>query len=163
MQKAEEKVVIVEEKNVIDVFVDGARKGWNIAVSSIVPNVLFAFILIQGMQVVGLISLMEKWFAPVMAIFGLPGAGIAVILSSLMSMGGGAGAAASLYASGTLDATHVTILMPSIFLMGAKIQYLGRMLGTAGVQKRFYMPLLMFSVINAVLSMLVMRFLMVFF
>lgn len=150
-------------KNVIDVFVDGAKKGWTIAVTSIVPNVLFAFILIQVMQVTGFIALMEKWCAPVMAIFGLPGASIAVFLSALMSMGGAGGAAASLYASGSLDATHITILMPSIFLMGAKIQYLGRMLGTAGVQKRFYMPLLGISVLNAILSMFVMRFILMFF
>ena len=35
---------MTSEKNVIDVFVDGARKGWDIAVTSIVPNVIFAFV-----------------------------------------------------------------------------------------------------------------------
>ena len=151
------------DKNVIDVFVDGARKGWNIAVTSIVPNVIFAFVLIQVMQVSGFMSLMEWACAPVMAIFGLPGSAMAVFLAALMAMNGAAGVAAGLYASGSLTAVHVVILLPSILLMGAKVQYLGRMLGTAGVQKRFYLPLLGISIINAILSLFTMRFLVSFF
>ena len=151
------------DKNVIDVFVDGARKGWNIAVTSIVPNVIFAFVLIQVMQVSGFMSLMEWVCAPVMAIFGLPGSAMAVFLAALMAMNGAAGVAAGLYASGSLTAVHVVILLPSILLMGAKVQYLGRMLGTAGVQKRFYLPLLGISIINAILSLFTMRFLVSFF
>ena len=150
---------MTSEKNVIDVFVDGARKGWDIAVTSIVPNVIFAFVLIQLMQVTGFIALMEKVGAPLMGIFGLPGSAVAVFLAALMSMNGAGGAAASLYASGSLTAEHVTILLPSILVMGAKVQYLGRMLGTAGVQKRFYLPLLGVSILNAILSLFVMRFL----
>ena len=146
-------------KNVIDVFITGARKGWDISVTSIIPNVIFAFVLIQFLEVTGFMKLLETIFAPVMSIFGLPGAAIAVFFTALMSMNGAAGSAAKLLASGSLTPTHVVILLPSILLMGAKVQYLGRMLGTAGVQKRFYLPLLGVSFINAILSLFVMKFL----
>jgi spore maturation protein SpmB len=75
-----------------------------------------------------------------------------------MSMGGGAGVAASLYAAKALDGTHLTILLPAIFLMGAQVQYMGRCLGTAGVQARYYPVLFGISIFNAVVAMLVMRF-----
>lgn len=147
------------DKNVIDVFVVGARKGWDIAVTSIIPNVIFAFVLIQFLEVTGFMKMMAKVCAPLMAIFGLPGEAMAVFLTALMSMNGAAAAAAGLILSGKLAPVEAVILVPSILLMGAKVQYLGRMLGTAGVQKRFYMPLLGVSLLNAVLSLFVMRFL----
>jgi spore maturation protein SpmB len=65
--------------------------------------------------------------------------------------------AASLYASNALDRTHVTILLPAIFLMGAQVQYMGRCLGTAGVKSRHYPMLFVISIVNAAISMLVMR------
>lgn len=150
-------------KNLIDVFVTGARKGWDIAISSIIPNVIFAYILIQIMVASGFMKIMADFCAPLMAIFGLPGEAMAVFLAALMAMNGAAGTAAALLANGQLEPVHVTILLPSILLLGAKIQFLGRMLGTAGVQKRFYLPLLGVSVFNGILSLLVMKFLVQFF
>lgn len=149
--------------NIIDVFVIGAKKGWDIAISSIIPNVIFAYVLIQIMVASGLMKIMATACAPLMAFFGLPGEAMAVFLAALMSMNGAAGTAAALLANGQLEPVHVTILLPSILLMGAKIQYLGRMLGTAGVQKRFYLPLLGVSIFNGILSLLVMKFLVQFF
>lgn len=142
-----------------DIFVDGARKGWQLGVNSIVPNVLMAFVLIQALQVTGLLKLLGTIFGPVMAVFGVPGEAVAVLVATWMSMGGGAGVAFSLYSAGVLNGTHVTILAPAIMLMGAQIQYMGRWLGTAGVQTRFYPILFAISIINALLSMIVMRFL----
>jgi spore maturation protein SpmB len=74
-----------------------------------------------------------------------------------MAMAGGAGTAASLYAAGKLTSEHVTILIPAIFLMGAQLQYMGRCLGTAGIQSRYYPVLLCISVVNAAIAMFVMR------
>lgn len=73
--------------------------------------------------------------------------------------GGGVGAAAGLFTEGALTPDQIAILMPAIFLMGAQAQYMGRCLGTAGVQGRFYAPLLLIAIVNALLAMLVMRFL----
>jgi len=145
-------------KSLVDVFVDGARKGWNIGVGNIVPNVLMAYAIIQVLRVTGLLDILGKVFAPVMAVFGLPGEAIMVLVSAWLSMGGGVGVAASLLAAGKLTGTHVTILLPAIILMGAQIQYMGRCLGTAGVQTRFYPVLFGISIINALIAMLIMRF-----
>ncbi|HWR30299.1 MAG TPA: YjiG family protein [Negativicutes bacterium] len=147
----------MSNKSLPDVFVEGARKGWNIGVSSVIPNVLMAFAIIQVFRITGLLTLLGTIFTPVMLLFGLPGEAIMVLISSWLSMGGGVGVAASLYNAGNLSNVHITILLPAIFLMGAQIQYMGRCLGTAGVQTRFYPVLFLISIINAAISMLLMR------
>lgn len=149
----------MEKKTLADVFVDGARKGWNVGVNSILPNVLMAFALIQILKVTGLLVLLGKVFGPVMAIFGLPGEAITVLMGSWLSMGGGVGVAASLYTAKILNGSHVSILLPAIFLMGSQVQYMGRLLGTAAVQTRYYPMLFGISIMNALIAMLAMRFL----
>ena len=146
-------------QNVVDIFVDGARKGWQLGVNSLIPNILMAFVLIRVLQISGLLSIMGKVFGPVMAIFGLPGESIAVLLATWMSMGGGVGVTVGLVTSGVMNGEQATIIAPAIMLMGAQIQYMGRWLGTAGVQTRFYPICFAISIINAILSMLVMRIL----
>lgn len=146
-------------KSLADVFVDGARKGFSVGCNSIIPNVLMAFALIQVLKVTGLLELFGKVFAPVMAIFGLPGEAIMVLMGAFLSMGGAVGVAASLAAAGALNGTHITILMPAIYLMGSLLQYMGRLLGTANVQTRYYPILFGICIINALLAMLVMRLL----
>ena len=68
-----------------------------------------------------------------MAIWGLPGEAIMVLFSALMSMGGAVGVCMALYNDGGIDERSITIVIPAIYLLGSKIQYLGRLLGTAGV------------------------------
>jgi len=146
-----------QKKTLVDIFVDGARKGWNVGISSIIPNVLMAFVLIHALRISGLLDILGKVFNPVMGLFGLPGQAVMVLVGAWMSMGGGVGVAASLYAAKVLDPTHVTILLPAIFLMGAQIQYMGLLLGTAGIQGRYYPMLFGVSILNAVISMIIMR------
>ena len=148
----------MENKTLVDIFVDGARKGWNVGINSILPNVLLAFALIQILKVTGLLTALGKIFGPFMAVFGLPGEAVTVLMGAWLSMGGGVGVAASLYTGKVLTATHVTILLPAIILMGAQIQYMGRLLGTAAVQTRYYPLLFGISILNAFLAMLIMRF-----
>ncbi len=147
-----------QKKTIADIFVEGAKKGWAIGANSIIPNVLMAYVLIQLLRVSGLLDLLGKVFNPVMGLFGLPGQAITVLIGAWMSMGGGGGVAASLYASGVLSAKDVTILLPAIFLMGAQVQYMGRLLGTAGVQGRYYPMMFGVSILNAIISMIIMRF-----
>lgn len=147
----------MNDKNIIDVFVDGAKKGWNVGINSIIPNVLMAYVCIQILKITGLLDLLGTVFAPVMAIFGLPGQAVAVLISALMSMGGAVGVAHALYTNGVITGTHVTILLPAIYLMGSKIQYLGRLLGTVGVNPKYYPIMLGISICNALISMLIMR------
>ena len=147
-----------QKKTLPDIFVEGAKKGWNIGISSIIPNVLMAFVLIHALRLSGLLDMLGTLFNPVMGLFGLPGQAVMVLVGAWMSMGGGVGVAASLYAAKVLNPTHVTILLPAIFLMGAQIQYMGRLLGTAGIQGRYYPMLFGVSILNAIISMIIMRF-----
>ena len=147
----------MDKKTMPDVFVEGAKKGWTIWSTSTLPNVLMAFVIIRILDVSGLMDILGRIFGPVMAIFGLPGEAIAVLVSAFMSIGGGAGAAAGLYTAGTLTGTHVTILMPAIFLMGSLIQFMGRCLGTAEVNPRYYPLLYGVCIVNALVAMLIMR------
>ena len=137
--------------SLMDIFVRGARKGWNIAIDNIIPNVLMAYVCIKILNVTGLLTLAGKFFAPVMAIWGLPGEAIMVLFSALMSM--------ALYNDGGIDERSITIVIPAIYLLGSKIQYLGRLLGTAGVPSRHYPILLSISFLNAGIAMFIMKIL----
>ena len=145
------------KKNVLDMFIEGARKGWNIGINSIVPNVIMAYCLIQFMEVTGILEVFAYIFKPVMGIFGLPGEALMVNLAAIMSMGGAVGVTVSLVEKGLLNHSHVTILLPAIFIGGGWVQYLGRVLGTAGVPTRFWPWLVGVCLFNAGVVMLIMR------
>ena len=148
-----------ESKNpmVTDVFVKGAVQGWGIATSSTIPNVLMAFVLIRVLQVSGLLDILGSIFAPIMAIFGLPGEAAAVLIGGWMSMGGGVGVAVALFDAGTLNGVHLGILAPAIYRMGSQLQYMGRALGVIGTAGRMIPVLMGVSILNAFIAMFIMR------
>jgi spore maturation protein SpmB len=147
------------KQTLLDIFIIGARKGWNIASTTTVPNVLMAFVITHILNLTGILALIGKIFGPFMALFGLPGEAVTLMLASWLSMGGGCGMAAKFYADGIFTVEHLAIAFPAIFLMGAQVQYMGRALGTAQVKSRYYGIMIALSVLNAFLSMLMMRFL----
>ena len=155
----EEKAKVMEKKTIVDAFVEGARNGYKISINSMVPNVLFAFALIQTLNLTGPSDIPGKVCQPVMGLFGLPGIAATVLIAGFLSVGGGVGAAASLYASGALGNDHITILIPGILMMGASLQYMGRCLGTATVKNKYYAFLIGINILNSLLSMIVMRIL----
>ena len=152
-----------KRENPVDAFIQGARKGWQISVNSMLPNVVMAFVIIRILDITGLLELIGKAARPLMLLFGLPGEGIIVLMTSFMSMGGGCGAAASLYGKGILNSTHIGIMLPAIFLMGSMLQYMGRCLGTAEANQKYWGIHVGVSILNALLSMVVMRLILVVF
>ena len=146
-------------KNIMDMFIDGARRGFTIATTSLLPNVVMAFVIIQALKVTGLLDIVGKVCAPIMAIWGLPGEAATVLLAAVMSMGGGVGVCASLVATSTLNGHDATILLPAIYLMGNPVQNTGRCLGAAGVNPKYYPHIITICVINALLSLWVMQLL----
>ena len=82
-------------KNVMDMFIDGARRGFTIATTNLLPNVVMAFAIIQALKITGLLDWVGHICEPVMALWGLPGEAATVLLAALMSMGGAVGVAAS--------------------------------------------------------------------
>lgn len=153
----------VSKPNVLDMFVAGARSGFTIGTTNMLPNVIMAFVIIKALNVTGLLKLFGVVFQPVMGLWGLPGEAVTVLISAFLSMGGGVGAAAGLLTSGILGKSDITILMPAIYLIGSLVQYLGRCLGTAEVNTRYYVPIIVMCIINALLAMWVMKVLVAFF
>ena len=70
---------------ITDVFVKGARQGWEMATKSMLPNVIMAFILIKVLNVTGLLGMIGQAFSPLMGLFGLPGEA-ATILSRFLPL-----------------------------------------------------------------------------
>lgn len=147
-----------EKKIITDVFVEGARKGWSVGIGSVMPNLVMAFVLIHVLKITGFLEILGTLFGPAMALFGLPGEAATVLMGAWLSMGGGVGVAVSLYTEGVINGAQVAILTPAIFLMGAQIQYAGRLLGAAEVESRHYPMLFGICILNAFISMFIMRF-----
>ncbi|EXU73755.1 YjiG family protein [Erwinia mallotivora] len=148
----------VLSRNPFDIFVTGARKGFHIAIYNLMPNVLMAYVIAEMLNLLGVMAFIGKIFAPVMGLFGLPGEAITVLLTSWLSASAGTGVAVSLLAKGVLNGEYITILAPAIFLMGSQLQYMGRLLGVADVPKKYWPLLMLTSIFNAIIAMLVMRF-----
>ncbi|WP_375750042.1 YjiG family protein [Vibrio sp. HN007] len=144
---------------VTDIFVEGAKKGWAIATSSTVPNVLMAFVLIHGLKITGMLAMIGAACEPVMGIFGLPGEAATVLVSSWMSMGGAIGVVITLFDQGLLNGDHIAILAPAIYLMGSQIQYMGRILGPIGTESRYIPAMVIISILNACGAMFIMNIL----
>nr|WP_241391453.1 YjiG family protein [Serratia proteamaculans]ULG18691.1 membrane protein [Serratia proteamaculans] len=143
--------------NPFDIFVIGARKGFNIAINNLLPNVLMAYVIAEMLNLLGVMGLIGKLFTPLMGLLGLPGEAVTVLLTAWLSSSAGTGVAISLLTKGTLDFTHITILAPAIFLMGSQLQYMGRLLGVADVPKKYWPLLMLASILNAIISMIIMR------
>ena len=144
--------------NPFDIFIVGLKKGLNIGLYSLLPNVLMAFVLTYILQLWGVMDFLGHTCGGLMGVFGLPGEAITVLLATWLSCGAGVGVAASLVASNTLTGHDVTILALAFILMASQIQYMGRLLGVADVPKKYWPVLMLNSVLMACLGMLLMRF-----
>ena len=144
--------------NPFDIFVIGARKGFQVAINNLMPNIMMAYVIAEILNLVGAMQFIGKIFAPMMGIFGLPGEAVTVLLTTWLSSSAGTGVAVSLITKGTLNGTHASILIPALFLMGAQLQYMGRLLGVADVPKKYWPLLMLASILNACIAMIVIRF-----
>ncbi|MCQ2445185.1 MAG: YjiG family protein, partial [Mailhella sp.] len=138
--------------------IDGMRRGWQLGIGSLLPNIMLAFAIIAVLKETGLLAVLSEVFRPAMSVFGLPGEAVTVLAASWLSGVGGAGIAASLYAQGSLTPQELTILVPGLYLMGAQIQYMGRILSVAGTNTHVYPVLFAISVVNSAAAMLFMRY-----
>ena len=144
--------------NPFDIFVIGARKGFQVAINNLMPNIMMAYVIAEILNLLGAMQFIGKVFAPMMGIFGLPGEAVTVLLTTWLSSSAGTGVAVSLLTKGILNGTHASILIPALFLMGAQLQYMGRLLGVADVPKKYWPLLKLASILNACIAMIVMRF-----
>ncbi len=147
-----------KSNNPFDIFIVGTKKGLNIGLYSLLPNVLMAFVLTYMLQLFGVMKFLGENFGGIMGVFDLPGEALSVLLATWLSCGAGVGVAASLAASGSLNGHDVTILAPAFILMASQIQYMGRLLGVANCPKKYWPVLMLNSVLMACISMILMRF-----
>lgn len=146
-----------QTNNPFDIFIIGARKGFNVAINNLVPNILMAYAVAQVLQIMGVMRFLGEVFGPAMVVFGLPGEAVTVILTAWLSSSAAVGLAANMAANGILDAHAITVLMPCFFLLGAQLQYMGRLLGVADVPKKYWPLLMSASFLNAICAMLLMN------
>jgi spore maturation protein SpmB len=146
-----------ETNNPIDIFIIGARKGWKIAVNNLMPNILMAYTIAEILNILGVMQVLGTLFGPVMAVFGLPGEAITVLLTTWLSSSAAVGLTVSMAANGLLDPVHITIMAPAYFLIGSQLQYMGRLLGVADVPVKYWPLLMVSSGINACIAMLFMH------
>lgn len=150
---------LTEDKNALSAFINASRRAFNIGVYHMMPNIILAYLLTAMLTKSGIMTSLGDLFSPLMQFFALPGEAITVLITSWLSGLGGIAVAASLAAQGLLTAEELTILVPAVFLMGGQLQYMGRILAVIGVPVRQYRIFFGISVINALLSIQVMRFL----
>lgn len=143
--------------NPFDIFIIGARKGFNICINNLVPNILMAYAVAQVLHILGVMKFLGEVFGPAMIVFGLPGEAVTVIFTAWLSSSAAVGLAANMAANGLLDVRSITILMPCFFLLGAQLQYMGRLLGVADVPKKYWPLLMSASFLNAICAMLIMH------
>lgn len=159
----ETKQTKAANENIFDIFVNGCRKGWNLATQNLVPNILMAYVIAYILNILGVMDFLNQWLGPVMNLFGLPGESILVLLTTWLSCSAGVGVAASLYSTGILNGEHITILAPALVLMASQVQYMGRLLGVADVPKKYWPSLMVISIFNAVVGMIAMKLIIPFF
>jgi spore maturation protein SpmB len=152
----------IKGTKIYEAFIDGMRRGWDIGVKYILPNVMMAFLIIYILDITGVLNLIGVALGPIMGLWGLPGAAIMVLIASFMSMGGGMGVALSLYKAGVLTNAHMAILTPAILLMGALIQYQGRALTVIGTPPKYWGHMFVITIVNALVAMAIMRMILLF-
>ncbi|EAX48781.1 nucleoside recognition domain protein [Thermosinus carboxydivorans Nor1] len=144
-------------KSFVEVFMEGARKGFTIAANQIAPALIFAFVLIEILNQTGLMKIIGTWTAPLMAPFGLPGAASVALISAFFSKAAGASAAADLYRRGLLTAQQATILYPGVILMGTLIGHYVRIVIVAGTNPKYHPLMFAICLLDAAIGMLLMR------
>lgn len=141
----------------ITTFSTAAYNGMMIAVKSLIPALIMAYVIMQFLNLTNLISVIELIFKPIMGLFGLPGTAAASLFMAYLTSSGALGIAASLFLEGAINASQVAILVVGIFCLDSTVQYIGRVLGTAGIKSKYYPLLMLTNVFNAVVGMLIMR------
>lgn len=145
---------ITNEKPLItDVFVKGARQGWDLATKSMLPNLVMAFVLIKALNVTGLLHYIGLVFEPMMSVFGLPGESAMILASSWLSVGGGLGVLIAFITEGVMNGEQVAIILPSMFIMGGQLQYMGRCLGVIGIKDKMLYVIMLIPIVMAIAAL----------
>ena len=149
-----------KKKTLLEEFMSGCKKGIYIGAENIMPAMVLAYSLILFLNITGLMDIIANAVAPVMALFGLPGGAIVALISAFFAKAAGAATAAtaaSLYAEGVINAAQATILFPATITMGTLVGHFARCVLTSGANPKHHALLLAIPIIDALLSMVIVR------
>ena len=148
-----------KKKGLLEVFLAQGKRGFYIGVEVILPSMILAYVIIAFLQLTGLINILSYIFSPIMGLFGLPGEGVAVLISAFLSKATGAGAAMEMYNTGTLTAAQCAVcLMPSM-LMGTLVGHFARVVLIADVNPKHRLPMIAIALLDLAIGMWLMRLL----
>lgn len=153
-QAAKPKLSVIEE------FVAGAKKGFYIGAEMIAPAMVLAYVLIQFLDITGLMTIVGRALGPVMAIFGLPGEAIVALVAAFFAKAAGCATAATLYSKGLITAQQATILFPACVTMGTLIGHFVRIVIVSNASKKWHPLLLCVPIIDAIVVMWLTRIVM---
>lgn len=144
-------------KNPLDLFVTGAKHGWNMGVNNLIPNIVMAFVIIEILKITGILGLIGKVAGPVMALWGLPGEALVILCTGILSQGGAVGMIVSLHTAGTMTLADVAVITPGMMMIGGLVQYVGRCLGTANANRKYWGWHIAIALFNSAIAMWVAR------
>lgn len=145
------------KKTVVETFMGGAKKGFYIGVEQILPAMIMGYVIVQFLQLTGLVDILGNVFGPVMGIFGLPGESIVVLIGAFFAKAAGAATAANLFSQGLITAAQATILIMPCMLMGTLVGHYARIVLVANTSTKYRMLLLAVPIFDAVVGMLIVR------
>lgn len=148
--------ISTQKPMITEVFVKGASRGWELATKSMLPNLVMAFVLIKILMVSGLLTYVGMAFEPVMSLFGLPGESAMVLVSAWMSSGGAIGVLLAFLSDGVMTGQEAAVILPSIFIMGGQLQYMGRCLGVIGIKDQMLYVIMLIPIVMAFAALAVM-------
>ena len=149
--------------SIVEEFVAGAKKGFYIGAEMIAPAMVLAYVLIEFLNITGLMVIVGKAVGPVVAVFGLPGEAVVALVAAFFAKAAGCATAASLYSQGIIDAKQATILFPACVTMGTLIGHFVRIVITSNANKKWHPLLLCIPLIDAAVVMLLTRVVIQFF
>ena len=118
---------------------------------------ILGYALVQVLKLTGIMDILATICQPVMAIFGLPGDAIVVLISAFFAKASGCATAALLVSNDVITLAQATILFPACILMGTLIGHYVRIVIVTGANKKWHPLLLMIPLIDAAFAMFVTR------
>ena len=159
MSQAATPAAPAKKLSVIEMFMAGAKKGFYIGVEQILPAMVLGYVLVEFLTLTGLVDLLGKLFGPVLAVFGLPGEAVVVLIAAFFAKASGAAAGLNMYNAGQLSAAQATVcIMPSM-LMGTLVGHYARIVLVADANPKYRGLLLAIPLIDSALGMLIVRIL----
>ncbi len=155
---AQDKAATAKQRmSIIDTFLKGCARGFRVGVENIMPAMILGYVLVYILKETGLMNLLSVVLSPVMNLFGLPGEAFAVLISAFFAKASGCATAATMYESGILTLGQATMMLPACILMGTLIGHYARILLVTDTNKRWHPLLIGICLLDAVISLIIMR------